>query len=94
MITTQPIEPSSPLQIHRTSAKNDHDPRMKVMESEEQTEVVKSSRTQIYVYSKGKALRITGKQKLQKRKEQRKVTMECSVLYQVFLRYSRCEILF
>ena len=76
MITTQHFVPSSPLQNNPTSAKIDQDPKMIEMDSEEQPEVAKRSLIQIYVYSKDKAIRITGKQKEQKRMEQRKVTIE------------------
>ena len=81
MITTNPVLPSSAQQTNHTATQIDQDIEMKEMDSEEQPKVVKRPFTQIYVCSKGKTIRITGKEKLKKRLDQQKVTIQYSVPY-------------
>ena len=81
MITTNPVLPSSAQQTNHTATHIDQDIEMKEMDSEEQPKVVKRPFTQIYVCSKGKTIRITGKEKLKKRLDQQKVTIQYSVPY-------------
>ena len=78
MIVTQPISPSPALQTNRIVAQIDQDPKIKEMDSEERPEVVKRSMIQINVYSKGKTIRIKGKQRLQKGMDQQKVKIKNS----------------